>query len=580
MSDIHILETDLDLKQNLNIYTICKQLDTLHLVFNVYNDGLQADLNNYNVRLKAMKSDKVPLIQDTDITVVANEVTIIGDEQLTTTSGNTLVELQFINKTTGEKKATFNLNLKVIASTLEIDRTISTATYTLLQELENKLDQASDINENISEAIDANTALNTSIINATTSKTNLDGSISTANTTKTNLDSSNTTANTTKTALNTSITNANNSKAALDISKTNADASKVALDTSITNANSFVSAHGDIIDLDARVTQNTTQLSEKANQNQNINGNFDVWQRGTTTTNPTTGTYLADRFRTSISVATPPTTVTHSRPVLTSGDIPNAYYYYRVATSGSGTFDADNFYALGQAIENGVRNLCGANKKITVSFWARSSIPNKKLGVFLAQGYGTGGSPSTREDIPGKYFVLTTNWVKYTVTIPTNTIVGKIFGTNNDDYLRTVFVYAYGSNFSMTVGDTIAESFRGSGYIDIAQIKTESGDNATPFVPRLYGEELALCQRYYEIGTSESCLGILASAMTGFKFKVPKKAIPTVTVPEIVDMVSFTAVNATPVVTDIYGVNELDGTGFNTNRIYRITSWKADAEIY
>lgn len=37
----------------------------------------------------------------------------------------------------------------------------------------------------------------------------------------------------------------------------------------------------------------------------------------------------------------------------------------------------------------------------------------------------------------------------------------------------------------------------GAEYIDIEWVKLELGSNATPFVPRLYGEELALCQRYY-----------------------------------------------------------------------------------
>lgn len=260
---IQDLTASLDLKQNLNIYATCKQFDSLNLILSIYDNSIQADLTNYNVRLIAMKSDNVPLIQEhIGIAILNNVVTIDADVQLTTTSGKTPIELQFINKTTGKKKATFNLVLNIVPSTLEINATISTATYTLLQELENKLDQASDINANISEAISVNSTLNTTITNATTSKNNLDNSVTIANTTTTNLGTLNTTATTTKNALNTSITNANNSKSALDTSKTNADASKVALDTSISNANTFVTNHGDIINLDNRVTQNTTQLSD------------------------------------------------------------------------------------------------------------------------------------------------------------------------------------------------------------------------------------------------------------------------------------------------------------------------------
>ncbi|NRT78646.1 hypothetical protein [Clostridium beijerinckii] len=150
MSDIQNLTASLDLKQNLNIYAACKQSDNLKLILLVYDNSIQANLTNYTVRMRAMKADKVPLIQEhTGITITNNVVTIVADEQLTTTPGKTLIELQFINSITGEKKATFNLVLVVSSSTFEIDRKISTATYTLLQELENKLDQATDYFQNV-----------------------------------------------------------------------------------------------------------------------------------------------------------------------------------------------------------------------------------------------------------------------------------------------------------------------------------------------------------------------------------------------------------------------------------------------
>lgn len=251
MSDIHILETDLDLKQNLNIYTTCKQLDTLHLNLNIYDNGLEANLTNYNVRLRAMKADKVPLIQETGITIANSVVKINCDEQLTSTSGNTLVELQFINKTTGEKKTTFNLVLKVIPSAIEVDRTISKSTYTLLQELENKLDQAVDFFENIDKAIESNT--------------NLIATNATANTIKTDLDLSNTNATNTKNALDESKTNADNSKKALDAANilaatntTNLDAANVQAVKNYDALNQL----GDATNLAKKVQDNSSQLSE------------------------------------------------------------------------------------------------------------------------------------------------------------------------------------------------------------------------------------------------------------------------------------------------------------------------------
>lgn len=165
---IQDLTASLDLKQNLNIYAACKQGDSLNLILTIYDNSVQANLTGYTVRLKAMKSDDIPLIQEhTGVAINNNIVTIAADEQLTTTSGKTLIELQFINKTTGQKKATFNLALMVNPSTLEVDGTISTTTYTLLQELENKLDQAGDFFENIDEAIELNSSLETQNTQAT-----------------------------------------------------------------------------------------------------------------------------------------------------------------------------------------------------------------------------------------------------------------------------------------------------------------------------------------------------------------------------------------------------------------------------
>lgn len=248
---IYDLKANLDLKQNMNIYATCKQLDNLNLILYIYDNSVQVDLSSYTVRLKAMKADKVPLVQEhTGISISGNIITIETDEQLTTTSGKTLIELQFIDNSTGKKKATFNLVLIVIASTLADGTTISKSTYTLLEELENKMDQASNFFENIDEAITANNNLQDSIYTGNTLKTNLDNNITTGNTLNNDLETNISAGNILKPNLEGAVTSANTAKAELDIS--------------IQDANTFVSEHGDIIDLDNRVTQNTSQLNDTA----------------------------------------------------------------------------------------------------------------------------------------------------------------------------------------------------------------------------------------------------------------------------------------------------------------------------
>ena len=244
------LKANIDLKQNLNLYTTCKQLDSLNLILSVFDNSVQTNLTNYNVRLKAMKADKVPLVQEhTGISISGNVITIETDEQLTTTSGKTLIELQFIDEVTGKKKATFNLVLIVVSTTLEVDRGISKATYTLLEELENKLDQASDFLENIDQAIDANNNLKNTINTANIAKSNLETAITNANNKKNEVNAAITNATNKISEVNTAINNANTSKTALETSKTNADASKSRLDSSISNANKFIDEHGNIIDM-------------------------------------------------------------------------------------------------------------------------------------------------------------------------------------------------------------------------------------------------------------------------------------------------------------------------------------------
>ncbi len=231
-----------------------------------------------------------------------------------------------------------------------------------------------------------------------------------------------------------------------------------------------------------------------------INGNFDVWQRGTSLTLSSSSLqFLADRWYDyhNPDGGTLPTLI-RSRQTLTSGELPNSFYFTRLNTNGAGSGFGNNARgAYFQKIEHGTRYLCGEGKKVTVSFYARSSISGKKLGVFLLQEYGTGGSPSSQETINGTNWTLTSSWTKYTHTFETNILSGKTFGTDNNDFLVLGFQYMWGSNYASRVGATGAETYVGAGNIDIAQVQLCAGEVALPFLPKSFEEELKACQRYY-----------------------------------------------------------------------------------
>lgn len=278
-----------------------------------------------------------------------------------------------------------------------------------------------------------------------------------------------------------------------------------------------------------------------------INGNFDVWQRGTSFYNPISTKFLCDRFFVQHSIEGFPN-ITISRQGITPGDVLGSRYCMRIETDGPGSnLGNNNFYTIRQKIENGTRLLCGDGRKVTFSFWARSSIPGKKMAVNLKQNYGTGGSPTTEEELVGKVFDLTSTWTKFSVTFTTNTLASKTFGTNQDDTLILVLWIQWGADFVSRFGGSAAESFGGAGYIDIAQVQLNAGDVALPFQPRSFAEELALCQRYYEksynidtppgTATDIGCIqGITEDGTNNgahydtVYFKVRKRAVPTVIV--------------------------------------------------
>lgn len=74
----------------------------------------------------------------------------------------------------------------------------------------------------------------------------------------------------------------------------------------------------------------------------------------------------------------------------------------------------------------------------------------------------------------------------------------------------------------------------GFGYHIIKYIKLEEGPIATKFVSRPYGEELALCQRYYEVTDLDDMFvgskGLNGDYFAPYHFKVQKRNTPTITI--------------------------------------------------
>ena len=125
----------------------------------------------------------------------------------------------------------------------------------------------------------------------------------------------------------------------------------------------------------------------------------------------------------------------------------------------------------------------------------------------------------------------------------------------------------------------------GFGYHIIRYVKLELGSVATPFVPRPYAEELALCQRYYETGTQRG----FAEAQFGQylscdMFTVEKRVEPTMTIDSAVDLngniiaSNMVAHKTTKKMCELVRTSD-NSKPFKINTMYKF-NWIADAEIY
>jgi len=179
-------------------------------------------------------------------------------------------------------------------------------------------------------------------------------------------------------------------------------------------------------------------------------------------------------------------------------------------------------------------------KTVTISFWVRSSL----TGTF---GGSLRNSASDRS-YAFTYTISSSNtWEQKSVTIAGDTTGTWV--TNNGLGVRLTFGLGSGSSFSGTAGAwaganyqtaTGATSVVGTNGATwyITGVQLEAGSVATSFERRHYGQELALCQRYYETFVNATIQGIfydgysnIAGQSMGINmpYKVTKRALPTVT---------------------------------------------------
>ncbi len=242
-----------------------------------------------------------------------------------------------------------------------------------------------------------------------------------------------------------------------------------------TPARLAVGSNGDTLVANSAASNGTGlewQGNYAAGKNKIINGDFSIWQRGTSFSNPN-GVYAADRWLIGNAVAVP--TFTVSQQSFTPGTAPvsgyESQYFLRCAVTNIGSSTAQY---INTRMED-VRTFAG--QTVTISFWAKFDT-SRVLQFQFIQNFGTGGSGDVV--VTAQNVTVTNGWARYSASFNIPSISGKTIGAGS--YLQFMFI-------------TPAANYT----LDLWGIQVERGTVATAFqtaTGTLQGE-LAACQRYY-----------------------------------------------------------------------------------
>ena len=263
-------------------------------------------------------------------------------------------------------------------------------------------------------------------------------------------------------------------------------------------------------------SQDARDFISAGRKNLIINGAMLVAQRGTSTT--TLG-YLIDRF---LSGAANINNPTYAQVDVASGTQPYAAGFRKAAkyTGADNAVHSNDVLKFNQKIEaqhiaTSGWDYTSGSSFITLSFWVKSSISTTFFGRL--QSYD-----GTNQNYVFSYDVVANTWTKVVKTIPGNANIT----INNDTGLGLDIEWTLYRGIDTTSSDTVVnlwQTYSSSKRLpdgvpstwhdtnaatwEITGIQLEVGRNATEFEHRSFGEELALCQRYFYMHANGSVDG-------------------------------------------------------------------------
>ena len=281
-----------------------------------------------------------------------------------------------------------------------------------------------------------------------------------------------------------------------------------------------------------------------ANRNLIINGAMLVAQRGTSSTTSNFGT--VDRIRPSYSGGQ----ITQTQENMTTSDSPYSLGFRKffrlqntTATANPPAASDHRRFLIrieAQDIANSGWDYTSSSGYITLSMWVRSSIAQ----TFTWYAHTIDG---TEHSYPWDVTLAANTWTKITKSFPGNSNLtfdndenlgfmfdcGMFWGTNFTDSSKTNDAWSgySGSARTKDFDDTWATTTNAT--FDVTGVQLETGDVATTFEHRSFGDELARCQRYYQLARGGQGFTSNSSLSTAIGLKTEMRASPTVTLNSI-----------------------------------------------
>ena len=332
----------------------------------------------------------------------------------------------------------------------------------------------------------------------------------------------------------------------------------------------------------------TATLPNLGRRNLVINGAFQIAQRGASFSPVSHNAYTLDRWQVYKEAG--------ASNITQSTDVPlflfKNSFMQDTATAATGSTPGLNCFVHKIEGLNTAHLAWGtsAAKTITVSFWVKST----KIGIFTVAIKNSAGNRA----YPAEYTVNVTNtWEYKTIVIPgdttgtwlTTTGIGiQIIQTISVDATRRASGNAWGAgNIYGSTNQVNAVDNANNNWL-MAGIQVEVGTAATSFEHRSVGEELALCQRYYQDPniTASSYIWLHPITTSGtshfrrgsFLLPTPMRASPTVT---LTMATGGSFVNGAPTTEGNDQRNKLglNGDTSGANYYTSVNSLKLDAEL-